>query len=135
MTSDIGLSIGGLAARTGSSVETIRFYERIGMIPRAARRGRYRTYSSADVARLLFIRRSKQLGFSLPDIKALAKLQQSRDESCSDVQALAQMQLAKVRGMIADLRRMEATLEAEIVGCERAVGPECPMLATLATTS
>lgn len=135
MTPDIALSIGGLASQTGCSIETIRYYERIGMIPRAARRGRYRSYASADVRQLLFIRRSRQLGFSLPDIKALMKLEHGLDESCPDVRTLAEQQLARVQAMIANLKRTQAALEAEIAGCERATGPGCPMLATLAKTS
>jgi MerR family mercuric resistance operon transcriptional regulator len=69
-----GLPIGELSRRTGCNVETIRYYERIGLLPPPARNGRYRSVSAGDEARLVFVRRARELGFTLEEIRALLKL-------------------------------------------------------------
>lgn len=126
------LTIGGLSQRTGCHIETIRYYERVRVMPRAQRRGRYRTYSYADVARLHFVMRSRELGFSLDEIRALLVLSLNPDShSCRDAQRLATSHLAAVRTRLRDLRRMERVLAQTIRKCERRTTPLCPFIEAL----
>ena len=128
------LLIGELSQRTGCHIETIRYYERVRLLPRAQRRGRYRTYSNADVARLNFVMRSRDLGFSLDEIRALLALSSSPDSSsCREAQTLAAGHLAAVRSRLRDLRRMERVLTETIRRCESRKTPLCPLIEALST--
>lgn len=126
-----GIAIGELSRRAGCTVETIRYYERIGLLPAPARRGRYRNYGRDDVARLAFVRRARELGFALEDIRALLRLATDADRACAEVRSLAADHLADVRGKIADLRTMEKTLANSVRRCDAGESPSCPLIETL----
>ena len=124
--------IGVLSRRTSCNIETIRYYERVGVLPRAQRRGRYRTFSDADVARLRFIIRSREWGFSLDQIRALLVLSSEREiNSCREAKAVASDHLFDVRARIRDLRRMERVLADTIRRCEGRRSPLCPVIEAL----
>src|SRR5688572_27442780 len=92
------LVIGELAARAGTTPETIRYYERVGVLPRPARSGggRYRMYGSSDVERLTFVRRARELGFSLDEVRELLQLADHPERPCTDVDRLARAHLGAV---------------------------------------
>ena len=126
------LTIGQLAQRTGANIETIRYYERIGLLPQALRRGRYRSYDGADVARLGFVRRSRELGFSIKEVRALLDLAAGGHESCGEARDLAAIHLRDVRSRIADLRRMQCVLAETVRACDSGNDAGCPLIDTLA---
>lgn len=126
-----GLPIGALAQQSGSNIETIRYYERIGMIPAPPRQGRYRSYSSDDVRRLRFVRRARELGFTLNQVRALMALASDGQTSCDGARALATGHLADVRLRIADLRRMEHVLADAVLACETGNDRGCPLIDSL----
>ena len=98
------LTIGNLAKATDTKVETIRYYERIGLLPAPARtRGNYRSYSPEQLGRLSFIRRARDLGFSLPQVRALLSLSDQRCRSCEAVDTIARKHLTEVDRKIAGL--------------------------------
>jgi MerR family mercuric resistance operon transcriptional regulator len=126
------VQIGALSERTGVNIETIRYYERIGLLAAPRRSpGGYRRYSIEDVRRLRFVRRSRELGFALEDIRALLDLSDSRRPACREVRDLAAEHLKAVRGKIEDLRRMERVLAEMVARCGRGVAPQCPLIDTL----
>lgn len=126
------IQIGWLSERTGVNIETIRYYERIGLLTAPPRSpGGYRRYGMADVRRLNFVRRLRELGFPLEDIRVLLVLSESRRAACREVRELATKHLDEVRGKIKDLRRMERVLMDMVASCERGVAPRCPMIETL----
>jgi len=120
-------SIGEAARRSGVHVETIRYYERIGLVPAAPRdAGGRRCYDAAAVARLGFVRRARALGFGLADIRTLLGLCEGRG-ACTEVAAIARRQQAAVRARMEDLARLDAALESLVADC--AEGREsCPAL-------
>jgi MerR family mercuric resistance operon transcriptional regulator len=127
------LTIGQLAKAAGVGVETVRFYERGGLLPLPARRqSGYRQYSQDAVRRVRFIRRAKDLGFTLKEIGELLDLRVDRRRSCADVRALARAKIADVDTKINDLAHMRAALERLARAC-RGTGPtiECPILEAL----
>jgi MerR family mercuric resistance operon transcriptional regulator len=126
-----GIAIGELSRRTGCNIETIRYYERIGLLPAPPRRGRYRDYAREDVARLSFVRRSRELGFSLDAVRALLRLAGGRDDACAEVRSLAAIHLADVRRKLADLRAMERALAQSVRRCDAGETPGCPLIETL----
>ena len=100
----MALSIGELGKATGTKVETIRYYERIGLLPEPSRTvGNYRAYGAAELGRLSFIRRARDLGFPLDQVRALLSLSDDRTRDCATVDALARDHLADVERKIADL--------------------------------
>ncbi|MEQ8832363.1 MAG: MerR family transcriptional regulator [Alphaproteobacteria bacterium] len=124
-------SIGVAAARSGVSIEAIRYYERDGVVPKAVRlsNGR-RTYDEAAIARLRFIRRGRDLGFSISQIKDLILLAESDEKSCSVASQIGGTHLTEVREKIANLRRLETAL-VELLGNCADGQPNCPMLTRL----
>jgi MerR family transcriptional regulator, mercuric resistance operon regulatory protein len=127
-----GLPIGELSRRTGCNVETIRYYERIGLLPPPARNGRYRSVSAGDEARLVFVRRARELGFTLEEIRALLKLSAIDSGcACGEVREISAAHLADVRARIADLRAMECVLAAAIRQCDAGQQPGCPLIEAL----
>jgi len=128
------LSIGALSQRTECNVETIRYYERIGLLPQPRRQGgRFRRYDSADVARLAFIRRARQLGFTLDDVRELLRLAAGGDaDACVEARRLATAHVAAIRVKIADLRAMERVLSEAMARCDAGEPPHCPIIDTLA---
>ncbi len=125
------IQIGELSRRTGCNIETIRYYERIGLLPIPPRRGRYRNYGAEDVARLGFVRRARELGFTLDEVRALLGLAAGGQASCADVRELAASHPEDVRTRIADLRRMERVLAASVRACDAGQDPGCPLLQAL----
>src|SRR5712692_6298589 len=100
--------IGVLSQRAGVNIETIRYYERSGLLPKPVRSaGGYRLYQSGDADRLRFIRRARDLGFSLDEVRRLLDLADQRSRSCRRVHDIAAEHLAEIRAKIIDLRRME----------------------------
>lgn len=125
------MQIGELARLTGCNIETIRYYERVGLLPKPARRGRYRRYEPADAARLGFVRRARELGFTLDEVRALMELASGDAETCANAQAIAADHLADVRRRIADLRRMERVLSGAVRACDDGRHTGCPLLESL----
>ena len=128
---DIAIQIGELSRRTGCNIETIRYYERIGLMPTPPRRGRYRSYGVDDVGRLGFVRRARELGFTLDEVRALLGLAVGGHTSCAEVRNLAASHLKDVRARIADLKRMERVLADSVRACEAGQDPGCPLIEAL----
>ncbi|MBI1198960.1 MAG: MerR family DNA-binding protein [Phenylobacterium sp.] len=125
------MPIGELSRRTGCNIETIRYYERIGLIPAPQRRGRYRSYRADDVGRLGFVRRARALGFTLEEVRALLGLAAGGQDPCAEVRSLAASHLKDVRARIADLRRMERVLADSVRACDSGQDPGCPLIEAL----
>jgi len=127
------ISIGELSRRTDCKVETIRYYERIGLLPKPPRQGgRFGRYGADDVARLRFIRRARQLGFGLEDVRELLRLTAVRGEAArAEARQLAAAHVAEVRAKIADLQAMERILTGAICDCDAGRGPACPVIEVL----
>lgn len=121
--------IGGLSKLTGVNIETIRYYERVGMLPIPPRThsGR-RIYGRAQVQVLAFIRRGRELGFSLDEIRALLGLAAPGKASCADVRAIAAHHLEDIRAKIDDLTKLERLLAKTIARCSGRRVPDCPVL-------
>ncbi len=129
-------SIGDLARETSTKVETIRYYEKIGLMPQAARTsGNHRAYSAAHRNRLTFIRHSRELGFSLDDVRALLKLSDSPENPCAEADTIATQHLERVRSRIARLRALEAELTRMVDGCCGSKVAECRVIEVLADHS
>jgi Cu(I)-responsive transcriptional regulator len=127
------LNIGALAKATDTKVETIRWYERVGLLPAPARTaGNYRTYDDAHLGRLSFIRRARDLGFSLDQIRALLDLAEDRDRSCDAVDVIAREHLGEVDRKIADLQALRRELDSLIGQCRRGKVAECHIIEALA---
>ncbi len=126
------LMIGALSKRTGCNIETIRFYERTGVLPAPPRTpGGHRIYDRDHVKRLTFVRRARELGFTLGQVRDLLALADGRAGSCPKVERLAQAKLDATRSRIADLKRMEAVLADMVARCSSGTVPDCPILDTL----
>lgn len=127
-----GLNIGKLAARSGVNIETIRYYERIGMIPTPPRTaGGQRRYGDEDLRRLSFVRRCRELGFPLEEIRALLALVDGGNYSCAEVQDFAFRQLEAIRRRITDLKAMAHALDAMAADCKGGTVPHCPIIDAL----
>lgn len=126
-------AIGEASRQSGVSIETIRYYEREGIIspPGRSRSGR-RLYNADDISELSFIRRCRDLGFSIRDIRALRALSGEPGGACSEVEKLGRQHLASVRQKIGDLRKIEAALEVLVANCQNGKA-KCPMLENLLT--
>jgi MerR family transcriptional regulator, mercuric resistance operon regulatory protein len=125
--------IGELSRRTGCNIETIRYYERIGLMPAPPRRGRYRSYGQDDVGRLGFVRRARELGFTLDEVRALLGLAAGGQASCAEARDLAAAHLKDVRTRIADLRCMERVLAETVQACDAGDDACCPLIAALSS--
>ena len=127
------MNIGQAAKESGVSAKMIRYYEQIGLIPRADRReSGYRDYSPADVHRLRFIRRARDLGFAVAEINDLLGLWRDKSRQSADVQRIAQTHIAQLHERIESLEQMAATLEILVDCCSGDERPDCPILADLA---
>ncbi len=127
-----GYSIGEISRRSGVKVETIRYYERIGLLappPRTV--GGHRVYGSAAAKRLNFVRRARELGFTLGQVRGLLALADGREGSCAEVEKLGRAQLDATSGRIADLKRMEKVLADMVTRCSGGAVPDCPILEAL----
>lgn len=124
-------TIGVLSDQTGVNTETIRYYERISIMPPPPRSaGGRRLYGRADAKRLAFIRRGRELGFSIEDIRAL--LTADGEGACADVYEMTQRHLRAVRAKIADLKQMECALSQTADRCARDGSSECAVIDALA---
>lgn len=126
------ISIGALSKRTGCNIETVRYYERIRVLPRPARTpGGHRLYTLEHVKRLWFVRRARELGFSLEEVRALLGLADQRSSRCADVRNMAAGHLTDVRAKIADLKTMERVLSGMVAQCADGTLPKCPIIEVL----
>jgi MerR family mercuric resistance operon transcriptional regulator len=126
------IRIGELSRQTGCNIETIRYYERIGVLPAPPRTAAgYRLYGLEHLRRLHFIRRARELGFSLDEVRGLLSLAESGRYTCGEIQALGLEHLQEVRRKIADLRRLEAVLDELTHQCQGGSTPVCPILDAL----
>lgn len=124
------MKIGELARAANMGVETVRYYQRQGLLRVPDRPlGGTRTYTESDMQRLHFIQRAKALGFSLKDVARLLELTEA---DCENVQAMASEKLAQVRSKLAQLRSMETALDGTLAKCrERGSDRECPIIESL----
>ena len=130
------LSSGALAKETGVNIETIRYYEKIGLMPEPFRTtNEYRVYDETDLKRLSFIRRCRDLGFSLDEVRGLLGLVDGGDYTCAEVRDLSIVHLGDVRQKIRDLRKMERTLKEMVSQCDGGLVPECPIVDRLYASS
>jgi Cu(I)-responsive transcriptional regulator len=129
---DKRLTIGNLANATDTKVETIRYYERIGLLSAPARTvANYRAYSPEHLNRLSFIRRARDLGFSLAQVRELLSLSDQRDRSCKAVDVIAREHLAEVDRKIADLSVLRRELDSVISQCGQGTVAECRIIDAL----
>lgn len=126
------LSIGTLAARSGIKIETIRYYERIGIMPEPPRSAAgYRRYTDAHLQRLIFIRRGRELDFSLEALRTLLSLVDGHAHTCAAGRALALEHLEDIRGKIADLKRIERAMAEIASRCTGQPIQECALVDVL----
>ncbi len=129
---DGNLAIGELGRLTGTKAETIRYYERIGLLaPPKRTAGNYRAYGSEHLNRLSFIRRSRDLGFSLDQVRALLDLSDDRDRPCEAVDAIAKAHLAEVDRKIADLKALRRELNSMVNQCRCGTVADCRIIEAL----
>ena len=123
------MNIGEAARASGVSAKTIRYYERAGLIATANRSaGGYRVYTQADVIMLRFIKRARDLGFSIERIRRLVDLWQDKGRASADVKRLAQDHIAEIRAKIAAMTSMKDTVQQLADACDGDERPECPIL-------
>ena len=124
-----GLTIGKLSQLTGVNIETIRYYEKIKVlpIPSRAENGR-RLYGPVERRILAFVRRARELGFSLDEVRALLRLGGPEKASCREVREIAEHHLDDIRARINDLRKLERLLTKTVAQCTGTTAPECPVL-------
>lgn len=123
-----------IAERTGVHLETVRYYETIGLLPEPPRGvGGQRLYGDDHVKRLTFIRRSRELGFTLDEIRALLRLVDGRDFTCREVKAVTIAHIGDIRRKVSDLRRMERILKNMAATCDEGDVPECAILEALSS--
>ena len=124
-----GTSIGELSRRTGVNIETIRYYEKIKMLQAPPRtEGGHRVYGATETRTLAFIRRSRELGFTLDEIRALLDLGGPGKASCAEVREIAKHHLKDIRAKISDLMKLERLLAKTIARCSGKAVPDCPVL-------
>ena len=127
-------TVGQLAKRTDINIETVRYYERRGLLPEPMRsESSYRQYTENDVARIMFIKRSKELGFTLKEISELLSLKLDTDTTCRDVKEFSSKKIADVEEKIRDLQRIKKKLEELLIKCSRedTSTSECSILEAL----
>jgi MerR family mercuric resistance operon transcriptional regulator len=128
------LSIGDLSELTGVNIETIRYYERVKMFPAPPRTpGGRRVYEATHLRLLAFIRRSRELGFSLDEIRALLRLGGPEKATCREVRQIASHHLNDIRAKLDDLKKLERLLATTIARCSGKMAPDCPLLDILDT--
>ena len=127
-----GLQRAELAKRTGCNLETVRYYEKAGLLPEPPRMANgYRSYDLTYERRLRFVLRARELGFSLDEVRALLRLVDEHDQPCAEASRLASRHLVEVRAKIADLRRMERVLKDVVAQCGDGTRSDCPLIETL----
>lgn len=135
-----GIRIGTVAEQTGLTVDTIRFYQKIGLVKQPARsEGGFRLFSQQEICALVFIQQAQELGFSLAEIKQLSLLNQDHDHACSQVRELIKSKLNDVRAKLTQLLKLELDLNQALRKCNRGLRLNqerdheecCPVLQTL----
>lgn len=125
-------SIGEAATRTGVKTETIRYYERIGLVRKPRRTGGgHRIYDGDELARLGFIRRARELGFPIQEVRGLLNLVDDPGHTCEEVHTVASEHAARVRAKIEDLQAMQSVLDETITQCAGGTIPDCPLISAL----
>lgn len=128
----IDCSIGVLSERTGVHIETIRYYERIELMPAPPRtQGRQRVYDASHLKRLIFIRRTRELGFSVEEIRGLLRLVDGGSYTCAEVNDIAVRHLHGISSKIADLKKLSNILSSMASQCTKGLVPECPIIDAL----
>ena len=123
---------GELAQQSGCNIETVRFYEKQGLLPAPPRtRGGHRDYAPEHLKRLTFIRRSRELGFTLEEVRSLLGLVDGGDWTCAEVRAMTLEHLADVRRKIGDLERLARVLDDMAARCSGGAVPQCPIVDAL----
>ena len=131
-TEKIQLSRGSLSKETGVNIETIRYYEKIGLMPDPDRTpGGHRIYDQSHLKRLSFVRRSRELGFTLHEIRELLELVDGGDYTCAEVRDRTIVHLEDVAQKICDLEKMQSTLNSMAAKCDGGLVPECPIVDAL----
>jgi Cu(I)-responsive transcriptional regulator len=131
-----GMPIGKLARITGTKVETIRFYEKCGLLPAPARTtGNYRAYETSHLNRLSFIRRARDLGFSIDQVRTLLDLSDDKSRSCEAVDEIAKEHLREVERKIADLKALQGELDRLITQCRCGTVADCRIIESLSPQS
>jgi len=126
------MKIGELARRAGSTSETVRYYERIGLLPRPGRTdSNYRDYSEEDVERLAFIRHARSLGFELDDAASLLKLADAVGADCGKVDAVAQRHLEAIEAKILKLQSLQQELRAILAQCQGGAISSCRIIGAM----
>ena len=130
--SDNQFGIGELSKRTGVHIETVRFYERDGLFPPPPRTtGGHRVYDEDHVKRLTFVRRSRELGFTLGEVRELLALVDQKHFTCDEIKDLTLGHANQVSQKIADLKKIETVLRDMAAQCDRGAVPECPVVDAL----
>ena len=131
MHDDASLTIARLAKAADVGVQTVRYYERRGLVPQPTRKvGAYRRYDSNHVARIRFVRRAQELGFTLEEIETLLQLEDGTDRKT--IRSIANTRLEQIKSRIRDLRRMERALAHVLEECETHTdAPHCPIIAAI----
>jgi MerR family transcriptional regulator, mercuric resistance operon regulatory protein len=128
----VRLTIGTLSSQAACNIETIRYYERIGLMPRAARsEGGHRLYDKEHVKRLGFIRRSRELGFTLDQVRALLRLVDGRRYTCAQVKRITIEHLEEIHRKVSDLRTIERVLKDMAAQCDGGAVPRCAVIDAL----
>jgi MerR family mercuric resistance operon transcriptional regulator len=126
------LGIGALSEQTGCNIETIRYYEREGLLPNPPRtEGGHRMYDDEHLKRLTFIRRSRELGFTLEEVRGLLRMVDGEHYTCAEVKSLTLDHLKDVRGKLADLKKLEKVLKQLADQCTGDKTPDCPIVEAL----
>lgn len=128
----MAITIGRMAKATATNIETIRYYERIGLLRAPSRTdGNYRSYGEEELVRLSFIRRSRDLGFSIDQIRELLQLSDDRERDCAGVDEIARTHLVAVERKLEDLGRLHIELKALIASCKGGSISECRIIDAL----
>lgn len=123
------LAIGELARRTRCKVETVRYYEQIGLLPEPPRsKGGQRRYQDEHLKQLNFIRRARELGFTIDDVRTLLGLADAPADTCAEVETIARAHLDQIRHKIADLKVLEGALQEMAALCADGTIPTCPII-------
>ncbi len=129
-------AIGDLARQTGTKVETIRWYERDGIMPAPVRTaGGHRVYNQTHLDRLAFVRHSRELGFALEDVRELLRLADDPERPCDEADAIARAHLISVRSRIMRLQALEIELSRMVEACHQGKVAECHVIKVLADQS
>ena len=127
------MKIGELANATATNVETVRYYEKIGLLaPPARSASNYRSYGTEHLARLSFIRRARDLGFTLEAVRELLTLSDDKAQSCEAVDGIAKVHLTEVERKIGDLSALREELNRVVGSCRHGTIADCKIIETLA---